>query len=45
MKIVVSTRAYNKTIANHISSLDISKYKENQQSLLKKDIAAIQKRL
>jgi hypothetical protein len=44
-KIVGTTKAYNKTIANHISSLDISKYKENQQSLLKKDIAALQKKL
>ncbi len=45
IKIAGTTKEYNKTIANHISTLDISKYKENQQSLLKKDIAALQKKL
>jgi hypothetical protein len=44
-KIAGITKAYNKAIAKHISSLDLSKYKDNQQSLLKKDIAALQKEL
>jgi hypothetical protein len=44
-KVVGITKAYNKTIANNLSTLDISKYKDNQQSLLKKDIAALQKKL
>jgi len=42
-KIAGTTTVYNITIANHISSLAITNYKENQQSLLKKDIAALQK--
>jgi hypothetical protein len=45
VKVVDATKVYNQTIANHISSLDVSKYKENQQFLLKKDIAALQKEL
>lgn len=44
-KVVGTTKVYNKKIAGHMSSLDLSKYKENQQSLLKKDIAALQKNL
>jgi hypothetical protein len=44
-KIAGITKAYNKTIAQHISLLDFSKYKVNQQSLLKKDLAALQKKL
>ncbi|HSV50296.1 MAG TPA: hypothetical protein VLH35_08255, partial [Candidatus Acidoferrales bacterium] len=44
-KIVTTTNAYNKAIADHVSTLDLSKYKANQQSLLKKDIAALLKKI
>lgn len=44
-KVADATKTYNKIIANYVSGLDISKYKDNQQSLLKKDIAILQKKL
>jgi hypothetical protein len=40
-KVVAATNIYNKKIADHIAALDISRYKANQQSLLRKDIAAL----
>ena len=40
-----ATDKYNKAIAEGLAGLDFSKYKENQQSLLKRDVAAIQKML
>lgn len=44
-KIITATKAYNKIIADHIATLDFSAYKANQQSLLKKDLSALQKKL
>jgi hypothetical protein len=41
----MATNAYNQMISAHVAALDLSKYKENQQSLLKKDIAALLKKL
>lgn len=40
-----ATNKYNKAIADGLAGLDFSKYKENQQSLLKRDVAATQKLL
>jgi hypothetical protein len=40
-----ATAKYNKVIAMGLAGLDFSKYKSNQQSLLKRDVAAIQKLL
>jgi len=40
-----ATDKYNATFAKVLAELDLSKYKENQQSLLKRDIAAVQKLL
>jgi hypothetical protein len=44
-EVVKATGKYNKAIAEGLAGLDFSKYKENQQSLLKRDVAAIQKLL
>jgi hypothetical protein len=44
-QIIKATGKYNTSIAKRLANLDFSKYKENQQSLLKRDIAAIQKLL
>lgn len=35
-KVVSATNVYNQTIREHVAALDLSKYKTNQQSLLKK---------
>jgi len=40
-----ATDKYNATFAKCLAKLDFSKYKENQQSLLKRDIATTQKLL
>lgn len=42
-EVAKATSKYNKTIADGLAGLDFSKYKENQQSLLKRDVAATQK--
>lgn len=44
-EVVKATCKYNKAIAEGLAGLDFSKYKENQQSLLKRDVAATQKLL
>jgi len=44
-KIIESTEKYNEKIKQELNSLDFSKYKENQQRLLKKDVAATLKLL
>jgi hypothetical protein len=43
--IIKAADKYNATIAKGLAGLDFSKYKENQQSLLKRDVATIQKLL
>jgi hypothetical protein len=43
--IIEATHSYDERIKQGLNSLDFSKYKENQQRLLKKDVAAIQKLL
>ena len=43
--IIEATHVYDERIKQRLNSLDFSKYKENQQKLLKKDTAAIQKLL
>jgi hypothetical protein len=43
--IIEATHIYDERIKQGLNSLDFSKYKENQQKLLKKDVAAIQKLL
>lgn len=43
--IIKATDKYNVTISKGLAGLDFSKYKENQQSLLKRDVAAVQKLL
>jgi hypothetical protein len=42
-EVAKATGKYNKAIAEGLAGLDFSKYKENQQSLLKRDVAATQK--
>jgi len=44
-RVIEATDSYNDKIKHGLNSLDFSKYKENQQSLLKKDVAAILKLL
>jgi hypothetical protein len=44
-EVVKATGKYNKAIGQGLAGLDFSKYKENQQSLLKRDVAATQKLL
>lgn len=44
-EVVKATSKYNKAIGEGLAGLDFSKYKENQQSLLKRDVAATQKLL
>jgi hypothetical protein len=44
-EVAKATSKYNKAIAEGLAGLDFSKYKENQQSLLKRDVAATQKLL
>jgi len=43
--IIEATSSYNDKIQKRLASIDFSKYKENQQSLLRKDVANIQKLL
>jgi hypothetical protein len=45
MEVSRATDKYNKAITDGLAGLDFSKYKENQQSLLKRDVAAAQKQL
>lgn len=44
-QVIKATDKYNTQIAAKLAALDFSKYKENQQSLLKRDVAAVQKLL
>lgn len=44
-KVAMATNAYNQMISAHVAALDLSKHRANQQSLLKKDIAALLKKL
>ncbi len=43
--VIKATDQYNAAIAKGLAERDFSKYKENQQSLLKRDVAATQKLL
>jgi hypothetical protein len=44
-QVIKATDKYNSAIAAGLAGLDFSKYKENQQSLLRRDVASIQKQL
>jgi hypothetical protein len=44
-EVTKATNKYNSAIGEGLAGLDFSKYKENQQSLLKRDVAATQKLL
>jgi hypothetical protein len=44
-EVAKATNKYNQAIGEGLAGLDFSKYRENQQSLLKRDVAATQKLL